>query len=290
MELEQLTNQPAKLGEGPCWHAQEQVLYWVDILGKAVHRFDPSSGEDIQWEIGQLVGTVAPCKAGGLIVALENGLASFDPKTGKTELWEPIDARDATRFNDGKCDPAGRFWVGSMDKVDEDKPLGTLYRVDTDRSVHAIEGEITISNGLAWSPDRTRMYYIDSPTKNICCYDYDAATGEVKNKRVAITLNDEQGWPDGMTIDEEGMIWLAHWAGQRVCRWNPDTAEVLETYPTPAPHTSCCCFGGPDLTELYITTARKGLSPEQLEEYPLSGHLFRLKTNVRGAETFAFGG
>lgn len=168
--------------------------------------------------------------------------------------------------------------------------MGKLYRVDHDLSVHVMDENITISNGLAWSPDQTKMYYIDSPTKNIFAFDYDADSGSIQNKRPVITLNDEQGWPDGMTIDSDGMIWLAHWAGQRICRWNPETGEPIETYPTPAPHTSCCCFGGKDLTELYITTARKGLEPAQLEAHPQSGHLFRMQTNVVGAPTYAFGG
>jgi sugar lactone lactonase YvrE len=290
VELEQLTAEPALLGEGPCWHEGEQVLYWVDIWGKSLHCFDPSSGEDRKWELGQYVGTVAPRARGGLILALENGFAFFDPSTGEIDHLPPVDEDAETRFNDGKCDPSGRFWVGSMDNVDEARPLGALYRVDHDGEVHVIERQITISNGLAWSPQGHEMYYIDSPTKRISAYEYEPETGEVSGKRTVITLNDEQGFPDGMTIDAEGMIWLAHWGGQRICRWDPATGNVLETYPTPAPHTSCCCFGGADLQDLYITTARKGLTPEQLEQYPQSGHLFRMRTDVVGAPTYAYGG
>ncbi len=290
MELEQLTSTPATLGEGPCWHTEEQVLYWIDIYGKTLHRFDPADGSDQQWDMGQMIGTVAPRASGGLIVALENGLAFVDPTTGSVEHLDPLDENPESRFNDGKCDPSGRFWVGSMDNVKEERPMGKLYRVDHDGSVHVMDEGITISNGLCWSPDQTKMYYIDSPTKNLFAFDYDAATGDVSNKRPIITLNDEQGWPDGMTIDSEGMIWLAHWAGRRVCRWNPETAEVLQTIETPAPHTSCCCFGGPELKDLYITSARKGLSEEQLSQHPQSGHLFRLKTDIVGTPTYAFGG
>ncbi len=288
--MERLTDKPAILGEGPCWHQEEQVLYWVDILGKQLHRFDPDTGEDRQFEMGQLIGTVTPRAAGGLVVALENGLALFDPTTSSLEPWPDIDTNPETRFNDGKCDPSGRLWVGTMDLVQESRPLGSLYRVDADRSVHRIEDQITISNGITWSPDRQTMYYIDSPTKTIVAYDYDDGSGNVTNRRVVIRLDDEQGWPDGMTIDAEGMIWLAHWGGSRVCRWDPTSGQVLETHPTPAPHTSACCFGGPDLSDLYVTTARKGLSEEQLEQYPESGHLFRLMTSVQGSATFAFAG
>lgn len=290
MNLEQLTTQPATLGEGPCWHQVEQVLYWIDIYGKKLHRFNPATGTHEDWDMGQMIGTVAPRAKGGLIVALENGIAFFDPETGSLDHQDPIDEHPETRFNDGKCDPSGRFWVGSMDNVQEARPLGKLYRIDHDGSVHVMAEKITISNGLAWNPDRTTMFYIDSPTKCIVAFDYQDATGEISNKRSVIKLNDEQGWPDGMTIDSEGMIWLAHWAGQRVCRWNPETGQVLEMIPTPAPHTSCCCFGGPELKDLYITTARKGLTAEQLEAHPLSGHLFRLQTDIVGSPTFAFGG
>lgn len=290
MELEQLTTDPATLGEGPCWHSEEQVLYWIDIYGKKLHRYHPEQKTNDTWDMPGMIGTVAPRASGGLIVALENGFAFFDPTSGAIEQLDPVDEHPESRFNDGKCDPHGRFWVGSMDNVKEERPMGKLYRVDHDGSVNVMDENITISNGLAWSPDGSTMYYIDSPTKNIFAYDYDGPTGNISNKRVAITLNDEQGWPDGMTIDEEGMIWLAHWAGQRVCRWNPATAEVLLKIDTPAPHTSCCCFGGPERKDLYITTARKGLSDEQLAASPLSGHLFRVKTEFVGAPTYSFGG
>lgn len=290
MKLEQITAEPATLGEGPCWHETEQVLYWIDIYGKTLHRFNPNNTSHDNWDMGQMIGTVAPRASGGLIVALEHGLAYFDPNTESLEHLAPVDDHPETRFNDGKCDPHGRFWVGTMDNVKEERPMGKLYRVDHDGSVNVMDEGIVISNGLAWSPDETTMYYIDSPTKNIFAYNYDGATGDISNRRVAITLNDEQGYPDGMTIDGEGMIWVAHWAGQRICRWNPKTAEVLEKIPTPAPHTSCCCFGGPDRKDLYITTARKGLSDEQLAANPLSGHLFRIRTDFVGAPTYAFGG
>lgn len=290
LELEQISVEPAILGEGPCWHQEEQVLYWIDIYGKQIRRFDPEANCHQHWQLSEMIGTVAPRASGGLLIALENGLAFFDPSTGSLERLPAIDEHAETRFNDGKCDPHGRFWVGTMDNIQEARPMGRLYRVDHDGTVNQMDEGIVISNGLAWSPDGTTMYYIDSPTKNVFAYDYDGATGDIANKRVAFTLNDEQGYPDGMTIDNEGMIWLAHWAGQRVCRWDPTSGTVLETIATPAPHTSCCCFGGPDLTQLYVTTARKGLSAEQLDASPLSGHLFRLETNIVGAPTYSFGG
>ena len=288
-QLEQLTTTPATLGEGPCWHAGEGVLYWVDIWGKKLHRFDPDSGIDDHWELGQMIGTVAPRSRGGLILGLENGFAFFDPCTEDLEFLPETESREDTRFNDGKCDPQGRFWCGSMEKAEENA-VGSFYRFDTQHQVTKIESNVFISNGMGWNPEQTRMYYIDSPTKTISVYDYHAESGNVTNRRPLIELDEDEGYPDGMTTDKEGKIWLAHWAGGRVCRWDPESGSVLERHDIPAPHTSACCFGGKDMRDLYITTARKGLTEEQLAKFPASGCLFRLRTNVEGSPTYSFGG
>lgn len=289
MELEQLTFEPVALGEGPCWHAEEGVLYWVDILGKSLHCFDPSTGEDRSRSFDEMLGTIVPRAEGGLLLAFESGFAAFDSATGQLEPWESIDNSVSTRFNDGKCDPAGRFWCGTMD-LSEERPLGTLYRTGSDRVAHPTVREVTISNGMGWSLDRQTMYYIDSPTRQVSAFDYDQDSGEIGNRRVAIQLTEQDGWPDGMTTDAEGKIWLAEWGAGRVGRWDPQTGQRLQTYDVPAPHTSACCFGGTDLKELYITTARKGLTSTQLEQFPLSGCLFRLRTGVTGSPTFSFDG
>jgi len=287
-EIERLTDS-AMFGEGPCWHAQEKVLYWVNILGKTLHRYDPQSCTDHTWNVGQLVGTVAPRASGGLLLALQHGFAFFDSSSGAIKHLVPAETRPDTRFNDGKCDPAGRFWCGSMD-IQEEKSIGTFYRMDADQSVTKIESNLGISNGMGWSPHRTTMYHIDSATRCVFAYDYDLKTGNVANRRVAFQLEESQGYPDGMTTDSEGMLWIAHWAGACVCRWNPATGTLLERHDTPAPHTSACCFGGDDLSELYITSARKELTDQQLTDFPESGCLFRLKTSVCGSPTFAYAG
>jgi len=162
--------------------------------------------------------------------------------------------------------------------------------MDADQTVTKIESNLGIANGMSWSPDRTTMYHIDSATRRVFAYDYDLKTGDVANRRIAIQLEESQGYPDGMTTDSEGMLWIAHWAGACVCRWDPATETILERYDTPAPHTSACCFGGDDLSELYITSARKGLTDQQLADFPESGCLFRLKTSVCGSPTFAYAG
>ena len=288
MELERLT-EPVTLGEGPCWHADEQVLYWVDIFGKALHRFDPSTATDQHWDLGAFVGTVAPRASGGLVVALEDGFGHFEPETGTYEAWDAVEANPSTRFNDGKCDPSGRFWCGSMDKSEEEN-LGTLYRMGPDRSVQSMVSPVGISNGLGWSPDETKMYYIDSPTRQIWVFDYDASTGAIENRRTLVELTEGEGWPDGMTVDADGNLWLAQWAGSCVTQRDPENGKVMQRIETPAPHTSACCFGGPELTDLYITSARKGFTESQLQEYPDSGCLFRIRLSTQGRPTFAYAG
>ncbi|MEO2045064.1 MAG: SMP-30/gluconolactonase/LRE family protein [Pirellulales bacterium] len=287
-EVERLTDS-ALLGEGPCWHAEEKVLYWVDILGKNLHRYDPLSKTDHTWQFDQTVGTVAPRTSGGLLLALRHGFAFFDSSSGKIEQLAPVEPNLKTRFNDGKCDPRGRFWCGTMD-LQEKESIGNFYRMDANQAITKIASNIGVSNGMGWSPDHSTMYYIDSPTRCVFSFDYDLETGDVANRRVALELSEDQGYPDGMTVDNEGMIWLAHWGAARICRWSPTTGTVLERYDTPAPHTSACCFGGKDLSDLYITTARDGLTDTQLEDFPESGCLFRLKTSVCGSPTFAYAG
>jgi sugar lactone lactonase YvrE len=289
-ELEQLTDVPASLGEGPSWHEQEQVLYWIDILAESLHRYDPATGEDQSWNLGELVGTVAPRACGGLVVALQRGLAFFDPKTSELQRLPELDANPETRFNDGKCDPQGRLWVGTMDMVQEARPLGSLYCVEGDLQIREVRKRVTISNGLTWSPDQRTMYYIDSPTRAVVAYSFDTGSGNVEGQRTVVRFPPEDGFPDGMTSDADGMLWIAHWGGACVSRWDPDTGQLLARYPTPAPHTSACCFGGPGLSDLYITTARKGLTRQQLASHPGSGHLFRMKTGMRGCPTYTFAG
>lgn len=283
-----LTETPALLGEGPCWHEAEQVLYWVDILGKALHRYDPVSKKDRQWAFDEMVGTVAPRKAGGLLLGLEFGFGVFDPETESLEKLPHIELGPNTRFNDGKCDPQGRFWCGSMDRHEKES-IGSLYRMDRDGTVSAQVSGVGVSNGMTWSPDRKVMYYIDSPTRCVFAYDFDAESGVIANRRTAFQLDESEGFPDGMTSDQNGMLWLAQWGGARVTQRDPMNGRVLETISLPALQTSACCFGGPDLSDLYITSARVNLSAAQLAEYPESGHLFHVSLTTSGESTFTFG-
>lgn len=290
VSAELVVDAKAELGEGPSWDAGKQKLYWVDIMGQKVHSLDPGTGKMTSFDTGLFVGAAVPREKGGLILATHKGFYTLDVETGKISfIHDPEPDLSGNRFNDGKCDPAGRFWAGTM-SFNEQDPTGSLYRLDADLSVHQMLDQITISNGLAWTSDHKTMYYIDSPTKQVVAFDYDLDTGEIHNKRTVITIPDGEGVPDGMAIDSEDKLWVAQFGGSKVSRWDPETGERLLTVSLPATNVTSCVFGGQNLDELYITTARKGLSKEQLEQQPQAGGVFRYKTDVKGTPTYLFKG
>ncbi|CAN5417154.1 SMP-30/gluconolactonase/LRE family protein [soil metagenome] len=271
-----------RLGEGSFWNTRQNNLWWVDIEGKAFHIFDPSSGKDRIIKVGARIGTVVPDLEGNAIVALQNGIHKLDLETEELELiTNPLEHKENLRFNDGKCDPSGRFWVGSMD-LDEEESIASLYRMDHDGSVKEMLKEVTISNGIVWTADRKTMYYIDTPTLKVKAFDYDDATGNITNSRTAVDIPEEAGNPDGMSIDTEGNLWIAHWGGFCVACWNPETGKLIKKVEVPAPQVTSCAFGGKDFDILYITTAREGMSEEKLKEYPQSGGIFSAKPGVKG--------
>ena len=292
MKPELLLDAQADLGEGPAWDAAAQTLYWVDIRAGDLHQFDPTSGSDHIFHLGQSIGCLAPRRAGGLVLALQGRFATLGPSAGVSSLRpivHPEPHQPGNRFNDGKCDPAGRFLAGTMDDAEE-RPSGSLYSLSPDGTFKTLLSGLRISNGLAWSPDGGTFYHIDTPTRRVTAYDYDQASGEIAAPRLAVQVPPELGWPDGMTSDTEGKLWIAMWGGARLTRWDPAAGKLLETIPFPALNVSSCAFGGPELTDLYITSARKEMTAAQLAEYPLSGGLFRLRTKVRGMPTFSFAG
>jgi sugar lactone lactonase YvrE len=280
----------AQLGEGAYWDPAKKVLYWVDIESKRLYIFEPRTRENRSFEIGEKIGTVVPKKSGGLVLALENSLAEFFPETGALKTLMPLEADiPENRSNDGKCDPAGRFWVGSM--APEEKPGGAnLYRIEKDYSVSRVLSEVTISNGLVWSHDKRRMYYIDTPTRRVSVFDYRLETGEISHRRLCIELPPGRGLPDGMTIDEEGMLWIAMFGGWGVSRWNPENGKMLDYFEMPAKNITSCSFGGEHLDELYVTSARTLNTENELADQPEAGNLFRLEPGVRGVPLSAFGG
>lgn len=287
--LELVLDAKALLGEGPSWDDRNKVLFWVDIAGQAINIYNPADSSNRRIALDQMPGTIVPTHSEKWIAALEHGFHDFDPANGSiTKIVDPESHIAENRFNDGKCDPAGRLWAGTMGKT-QHPDTGALYRLTSDGEVATTVTGVRISNGLGWSPDNKFMYYIDSPTKKVDRFEYDIAKGTIQNRQTIINLPDEAGLPDGMTVDEEGMLWVAEWGGWRVGRWNPATGELLEEIKVPVEQVSSCCFGGEHLDELYITTARTGLTDEQLANQPLAGGLFRIKLNVKGQPTYRFG-
>lgn len=293
-DLELVVDSKSVLGEGPCWDGAKHLLYWVDGLGKKVHIYNPAENTNRTIEVGQAVGCIVLRESGGAVVAMENGLYSLDLATEElAPLVDPESDVPNNRFNDGKCDSAGRLWTGTLSRdFDEGKsdspPAGTLYCIDRDLSVRAMFGKVSISNGLGWSPDNTTMYYIDSPTREVAAFDFEPESGAITNRRVVVEIPEDGGIPDGMAVDEEGMIWVAQWGGSQVARWDPDTGRLLQRIPVPVVNVTCCAFGGPDLDELYITTS--SIHGEDLAEQPHAGGLFRTRPGVRGMRAFTFAG
>jgi sugar lactone lactonase YvrE len=272
----------AALGEGPVWHVREQRLYWVDIPAGNVHVHDPNGEPDRVYEVGQMVGAAVPRRAGGLVLAAHQGLGTYDlARREFTLLAAPKRHLPDNRFNDGKCDPRGRFWAGTLSMVRQPRNAH-LYCLDTDRTLRHMLGDVTTSNGLAWSLDGRTMYYIDTPTRQVSAFDFDAETGEISNRRTIIAFPPGVGRPDGMTIDADGRLWIAHWDGGRVSRWDADSGRLLQEIRLPVINVTSCAFGGVNLDRLYITTARQGLTDEQLREQPHAGSLFALTPGVAG--------
>jgi sugar lactone lactonase YvrE len=276
----------ASLGEGAIWDSRKRVLYWVDIEAGEVHVYDPATGKDRAVSCGQQVGTVVPRAKGGVMVALRDGFAALDLDTGTlTMIADPEADKPRNRFNDGKCDPRGRFWAGTLGQDG-----GALYRMDTDLSVTKVLEGIGTSNGIAWSLDRKTMYYIDTRVQEVWAFDYDDATGAIANKRTAISVPRESGHPDGSTLDAEGNLWVAHWDGWNVTCYDPKTGRALRRIDVPAQRVTSVAFGGPDLDTLYITTARIGLNDADLKKQPHAGGLFRCRPGVKGIPAPEFGG
>lgn len=282
----------ADLGEGPVWNAPSQQLVFVDICVGRIHAYDPATRALGTIETGAMVGCVVPRARGGLVAALADGLWEIDPISDMKGLLFVPSGHDSARcrFNDGKCDPQGRLWAGTMGLKSEPK-LGALYCFPSTREAYRAVADVSISNGLAWSREGTTLYYIDSPTRRVDAFDFDPERGRISGRRPAIQLPAGPDLPDGCTLDADGMLWVAHWGGGCLTRWNPKTGQQLATLRVPAPHTTSCAFGGANHDVLYITTARRGLKPDQLNEFPESGSIFGCRIpGVSGLPAQAFAG
>lgn len=277
------------LGEGPVWD-EAGFLWWVDIKAPALHRYRLEGGEVRSWPLPEPVGAAALRRQGGLLLALKSGFAFFDPDTGDLQrLFDPEPQSPENRLNDGKCDTRGRFWAGTMHDA-ETAPTGQLYRLDPDLGLERFEMDFVVTNGPSWSGDGRTFYFTDSVKRRIWAYDFDMDQGRLGARRLFAELTPEEGHPDGQCVDAEDGLWTACWSGGRVARRGPggglDRAVSL-----PAPLVSSCCFGGPGLDILFVTTARIGLTPAELEAAPLSGGLFAVRgLGARGRPMARFAG
>jgi sugar lactone lactonase YvrE len=279
----------AELGEGPLWDDRRQRLLFVDIMRGHIHEFDPVTNGDRIIKVGRPVGAIALTEKGDWIAAASDGFYRVDPVTGRVAPLVAIEANiPDNRMNDGYVDARGRFWAGTM-SMSGRKEKGTLYRLDPDGKVRRMLGPVSISNGLDWSPDNRLLYYIDLPLSRIDVFDFEVVTGTIKNRRKFVDFPSEIGYPDGLIVDADGFVWVALWEGGSVHRYAPD-GRLDVIVPVPASQTTKCAFGGPDLTDLYITSAWIGLDPAARAEQPHAGSLFRVKGAGRGKKIHRFAG
>lgn len=276
----------AQLGEGAFWNHQSQTFYWVDIEGKSLNIYHPQTGQNRSLPTPSRIGTVVPADDSTAVVALEDGIYLMHTESGELEVLAPIEAdQPQNRFNDGKCDPAGRLWVGSMPYA-QDHPGAKVYMVRGDGSYETKIAAVTISNGIVWTADQKTMYYIDTPTGQIRAYDFELSTGALSRERVAVEVPESLGYPDGMAIDAEDKLWVGLWNGGAVARFDPQTGQLIGKVEVPgALNVTACAFGGPALDTLYITTAAIGMDSAQTATYTDAGALFKAVPGVKGVKS-----
>lgn len=279
------------IGEGPVWDERRGRLYFVDLLGNILYWCENEQTET--FSLGQNAGCVCLREQGGLIAALQHGFYFLDPKSRRMEpIFDPESDKPTNRFNDGKIDPQGRFWAGTMSKgldtgYGDTSPQGTLYCMDIGFHCQAKLGPVTISNGLDWSPDGKTMYFIDTPKRVIQAFAFTPENGTISRGHIAVQIPEGMGNPDGMCTDCEGNLFVALWGGGCVSKWNPNTGALLELIDVPAVNVSSCCFGGAAMDELFITTASIGTDKNA---FPYAGGVFHIKPGSRGKHCYRFMG
>ena len=270
------------LAESPLWHAERNCCYWTDIENGVLYELDWRSAKIRSWQFKGKLPLVVQGKENELILSINAGLARFDLETEKlSPLLELESSSLGTRCNDGAVDNKGRLWIGTM-HLQQEAATGSLYCIDLHLNVQAKLNHISVSNGLTWSLDNKRMYYIDSPTQLVQSYVFEEESANIIFEKNAINVPIESGTPDGIAIDREGMLWIAHWGGFGVYRWDPRSGKLLSKIEVPVPQVSSCAFVGEKLDHLLITTARENMTPEELAKYPESGNIFIMKMDTTG--------
>lgn len=278
------------LAEGPLWHKERNSCFWVDIERGILYEYKWSSQEVNTWSFDHRVTMVIQAADNEVILALDRSIARFDLATEQLQWLVHLEKElPNNRCNDGACDSQGRIWVGTM-ALDIEAGAASLYCIEKNGTVNKKIPNVTISNGLAWTADDKIFYYIDTPTRKVQAYHFDKETGEIRFDRTAIEIPEDMGSPDGMAIDEEGMLWVAQYGGFGVYRWNPDSCELIGKIDVPVPNVTSCAFVGEKLDQLMITTASENLSEEELRKYPESGNVFLAETTVKGVAPFRYKG
>ncbi|MFM2322581.1 MAG: hypothetical protein RLZZ225_734 [Pseudomonadota bacterium] len=286
MKLDVICQEIMLLGESPLWHPMEKCLYWVDIVAATLYRLN-KDGSTQKFIMPSEIGSIAWSGRGGLIAALSDRFVSINTNTGDIQtIALALQGIKGVMFNDGKCDRQGRFWAGTKD-IEEKRPLGSLYCLDKGGEVAEMLNGFTVSNGIAWNLDNSLMYICDSPARQIYQYEFDPIRGRLGQVQVFVQVPEEEGFPDGLTVDSEGYLWSCHWDGWRITRYSP-TGEVDSVIPMPVPRPTSCCFGGPELKTLYVTSASIGLSAAKLADAPQSGQIFAVELNVKGLPESAY--
>ena len=283
MEVSLAGDYSAKWGEGPVWW--QEALYYVDIEGHCVVRFDPATGEEKIFPVGERVGTIVPREQGGFVIAGDTGFHLLDEEGNLKAIVDPETDKPDNRFNDGKCSPDGRFFAGTISTVKKEGDA-SLYELNPELGVREVFGDLTNSNGLAWSPDGSRVYFVDTPRREIWGFDYNPATGEWTNRTAVADTGHINSSPDGMVMDEEGHIWVAFCHGGCVARFDVETGQEIQRVGLPCVETTACTWGGKNLDELYVTT---GVHKSIVEED--AGRLFVVKgLGVKGIPANPFAG
>lgn len=278
----------ATLGEGAIWNHQSQELLWIDIMQSKLHFFNPVTKINRSLTMPSHIGTVVPINKSEAVVALRDGIYTLETSSGALNVLSE-EERDlpTNRFNDGKCDPSGRLWVGSM-AYDKTPKAAALYMIDGEGNSRLKIDDISVSNGIVWSSNKKNMYYIDSATGKIVSYTYQDLNGNISEPKTVVTFDSSIGFLDGMAIDENDNLWVGIWNGNKVICFDHITGEIISEVVVPAHNITACAFGGKNLDTLYITTAREDMTPKELQEYPLAGSVFKVVPGVKGVKSAFF--
>ncbi|TAN21710.1 MAG: SMP-30/gluconolactonase/LRE family protein [Chitinophagaceae bacterium] len=277
LDIHTVTNHRCLLGEGVVWDGMGKTVSWIDIERGKIHEYSTIRKSHRTIKVNQKIGSISYTTKGNYVAAMQNGFGIIYRASGKIKMIaNPESDLPNNRFNDGKCDPAGRFWAGTM-SLNEEPNRGSVYVLDKNLSITKMISGTTISNGMAWDINRKKFYFVDTPTFTIASYDCDTNTSQITGKEIAVKIPAKEGSPDGMTIDKEGMLWVAHWDGWQVARWNPLNGQKIGEIRLPVSRVTSCTFGGDNMDSLYITSAKIGLSKNELGSQPLAGALFVVK-------------